>query len=86
MKKVQAALRKAVLAFLGNRCLRCGITDERVLQVDHINGLGTRERRMLGTYGLYKKILQDLDHEHYQLLCANCNWIKRYEVGELKLQ
>ena len=78
-------LRKSVLAFLGGKCNRCGITDIRVLQVDHVNGGGNQERKQLrGSWHLYENILQTLDNKNYQLLCANCNWIKRYDKREVR--
>lgn len=33
-------MRMKVIAFYGSKCVRCGITDPLVLQVDHINGDG----------------------------------------------
>lgn len=75
-------LRDAVLAFMGGRCVRCGFSDKRALQVDHIDGRGRLEHRSIGNMGIYKKVLADPAWaSKYQLLCANCNWIKRHEVG-----
>ena len=54
--------------------------DWRALQVDHKNGGGTRERNRIQSMGIYRKVLKD--SSGYQLLCANCNWIKRYEREE----
>jgi len=82
-----AKVRKEVMSFLGNKCVRCGIDDFRVLQIDHINGNGYQERKQFGRNGgastvrYYRHIL-DVNGEGYQLLCANCNWIKRYEQSE----
>lgn len=81
-----AKVRKEVLSFLGNKCVRCGIDDFRVLQIDHVNGNGYRERQDFGKGGnasvkYYRHILE-VRGEGYQLLCANCNWIKRYERQE----
>jgi len=49
--------RQKVVDSLGGVCVRCGFSDIRALQIDHIKN-------------------------KYQLLCANCNWIKRYEDKE----
>jgi hypothetical protein len=75
-------LRRELLAALGDRCVRCGFGDWRALQVDHVNGGGSRERATLNLNrtSYYQKILSR--PERYQLLCANCNWIKRYEREE----
>jgi hypothetical protein len=78
----QNDLRQKVLAALGGVCVKCGFEDERVLQVDHIAGNGADERREVGrgSRAIYKKVLKD--SSGYQLLCANCNWIKRIENEE----
>lgn len=75
-------IRAAIIAFLGSSCVKCGFTDVRALQVDHINGGGHREVSSIGQYHVMKKVLNGDDG--YQLLCANCNWIKRVENQELK--
>jgi len=73
--------RREVLEFFGNRCVRCGFDDPRALQLDHINGGGNREHQLTtGLYGIYRRALEH--PEDFQLLCANCNNIKRYEAGE----
>ena len=51
-----------------------------------IDLLGGKEfRRFSSSYRYYKHILRGIlaDSKEYQLLCANCNWIKRYEKREL---
>lgn len=78
--------RQDAIARLGGRCVgeTCrwinrdgtrGCTDERALQFDHVHGGGTRERKEMHYEKMLKKILTDENGE-YQLLCANCNWIK----------
>jgi hypothetical protein len=74
-------LRAEVLEKLGGTCVRCGFSDPRALQVDHIHGGGGVERRILGNGALLRKVLADTKGL-YQLLCANCNSIKRYEEKE----
>ncbi len=85
-RKRDNILRSLVLELLGGKCKSCGISDNRVLQIDHINGNGYKENKILGysggnTHRYYRHIL-DVKGEGYQLLCANCNWIKRYEKKE----
>ena len=50
-----------------------------ILQIDHINGGGVKElKKVNGTEHTKKVIRSVLNKENkYQLLCANCNWIKR---------
>lgn len=74
--------RLIVIEFLGNKCKKCGFDDWRALQVDHVNGGGTRERINMShtSWSLLKRI--KANPFKFQLLCANCNWIKRYEEKE----
>jgi len=75
------SLRNRVLLALGNKCARCPQTDPRCLQVDHKDGGGNRERRLLGgTERVYRKVLRHPDL--YQLLCGNCHLVKTHENGE----
>ena len=77
--------RDKILELLGNKCIRCGMTDKRCLQIDHINGHGAEEQRRIG-YGMkyLRHIFESIQSgkKEYQLLCANCNWIKRHERKE----
>lgn len=74
-------LRRQVLEALGDRCFKCGFGDHRALQVDHRNGGGSAHRRkMKYSSDYYRSILSDL--KSYMLLCANCNWIKRFDREE----
>ena len=61
-----------------------GCSDIRCLQVDHKNGGGYKEISKISTRGIYWKIINDPENakNEYQVLCANCNWIKRQENGE----
>jgi len=77
-RKYRSKLKTAVYELLGNKCVHCGFSDIRALQIDHINGGGNKEvRKVSGNY--YKFLLTDIPNnpEKYQTLCANCNWIKR---------
>jgi len=74
-------LRDQVLEQYGKKCGICGFDkDLRILQLDHINGGGNQERRAIGVRGIRRKALKN--PELYQLLCPNCNWTKRFDLGE----
>lgn len=88
--------REAVIVHLGGRCagLNClwintdgsrGCIDSRCLQIDHVKSNGAELRKNASEWGtvFYRKVLKTIPGEEYQLLCANCNWIKRAEKGEL---
>lgn len=53
------------------------LNDIRCLQIDHVNNDGFKERNALTNSSYLKKVLADKEG-NYQLLCANCNWIKRH--------
>jgi len=93
-KRVRMRKKKEIFELLGNKCANpynlphpdwCN--DSRVLQIDHIHGGGNQEkRRNKGDRGShhYYDILRKIKNgsKDYQLLCANCNWIKRFENNE----
>lgn len=76
-------LRDALFAKFGNSCKRCGFTDRRALQFDHISSDGGGSRRLFykDRWKYYRQMLEDPD-ARIQVLCANCNWIKRHEQQE----
>lgn len=80
--KRRKELRDEIVLLLGSICIQCEFSDVRALQIDHVNAGGAAERKRLGTDITYLcKILKsarEKGSEEYQLLCANCNWIKRY--------
>lgn len=79
--KGQQRVRRRLIEALGGRCVQCGFSDWRALQVDHVNGDGRKDPHRYGSRYAYSKIVL-ANRDRYQLLCANCNWIKRYECGE----
>lgn len=78
-----AAARAELLKVLGGACKRCGFSDVRALCVDHVNGGGHRESKKLGA-NIYRVALRRIrgGSSDYQLLCGNCNMIKKHERRE----
>jgi hypothetical protein len=70
-----------VFDILGRECNYCGFKDIRALTIDHSVGGGTRERETIGARGIYIKIIKARG-ANYQILCSNCNMIKRVEEKE----
>jgi len=86
-KEYLRKIRKKVIEALGNKCIKCGFSDYRALQIDHINGGGNKERKEMSfNQKFHNHVLSSIikDEKKYQLLCANCNWIKRVENKESK--
>ena len=93
-RKGQRKLLALVFQKYGNRCNNSicnwvnldgtsGCTDIRCLQIDHVNGGGVREAKALSYTVRLRRYLNDISGA-YQLLCANCNWIKRSMNNEQK--
>lgn len=85
MQNYHRRKRDAVIDLLGASCVRCGFSDNRALQIDHIDGGGTRDiKRFNGWQSYYKYILDNAEKakKEFQVLCSNCNWIKRVENQE----
>jgi hypothetical protein len=85
-KEYNARRRAETVEFYGGKCVHCGFSDIRALHIDHINGGGKKERDA-GRHGLFDlwKITKDdpvMARATFQLLCANCNSIKRHENYE----
>jgi len=74
--------RRKLLDLLGGKCAHCGFTDYRALQIDHIEGGGMKDIRSFGNMRTYYKNVMNDKTAKYQILCANCNWIKRHENNE----
>lgn len=72
--------RQELLDFMGGKCVRCGFDDARALQVDHVNGGGTKEWARVNSPA--RRAMIKANPGRYQLLCANCNWIKKHEKDE----
>ena len=86
-KRRQYHRRKMEVYALWNfRCIRRGFDDVRALQLDHINGGGCADKKFQkDKLSEYVWILRNETEgkKKYQLLCANCNWIKRSERKEI---
>lgn len=71
-------LRDACFTLLGSICAVCGFSDKRALQFDHLANDGSNHRRQRGISGALRDILKG-EGKGYQVLCANCNWIRHLE-------
>ena len=88
--KKRAAIRQEIIKFLGGKCLVCSFNDVRALQIDHKMGGGTTEMKQMKSeylFKIYRKMITSPEEfcGKYQLLCANCNWVKRSENKEARI-
>ncbi|MBI4991589.1 hypothetical protein HZB96_05880 [Candidatus Gottesmanbacteria bacterium] len=72
--------KEEIFKILGKKCSKCGFDDIRALQVDHKNGDGYKDRHSRSVRKVFYKIRKS--PRGFQMLCANCNWIKRVENKE----
>ena len=74
----------------GPACIKCQFTDARALQIDHIDGYGGIERQSVkSNWSIIHRIVKMNPEEarkQYQVLCANCNSIKRWDNKEWAYQ
>lgn len=83
-------LKADVLAHYGKVCARCGFSDMRALQIDHINDDGAMQRKSLGGkqmsgWRFYEYLKLKNYPTGYQTLCANCNNIKQWDKNNTGL-
>ena len=77
--------KRLLLQLLGEKCVKCGHDDYRTLQIDHKSGGGNKDFKVRGKgVGYYRYYLRNPDEakEKLQVLCANCNMIKKFENQE----
>lgn len=77
------AYRQQALDQAGGKCIRCGFNDCRALQFDHVQGGGRYSpvKNLYSPYGV-RSVLKRVKAGELQVLCANCNWIKKSERNE----
>ena len=68
-----------IIKRLGGKCIKCGNTDERVLQIDHIEPCLKSDPAYGGSNLINAIATGKTDMKKFQLLCANCHMIKSFE-------
>lgn len=65
-------------------CVKCGFQDMRALSIDHINSDGAEHRKKLGGKNIHKWLIENNFPPQFQVLCMNCQFIKRHEKNEYR--
>jgi hypothetical protein len=76
------ALKDQIFEKYGCQCAQCGFSDKRALQIDHVNGGGSQDVLKFRSKWKYLRHVLEDDTGKFQILCANCNMIKRIVMGE----
>jgi hypothetical protein len=77
VREKRVLLHKAVYDYYGPNCRCCDESESTFLQIDHINNDGYKHRKEIGP-DLIKWLVKNDFPEGFQVLCANCNWSKRF--------
>ena len=88
-KQQRNQIRVKLLEILGGaKCCNCGYDkDVRALHLDHLNGKGSDEVRLFGSFSkMYNYYYKNptIAIIKLQVLCANCNTIKQHIKQEWK--
>ncbi len=78
-RRSRRRLRSLILAHYGYQCQCCGEREEEFLELDHVDGGGTSERRRRGIKAgdqFYRYIRRAGFPKRFQVLCSNCNRAK----------
>ena len=81
-------VKEEVLSHYNKGKLQCFACDENRLEclsIDHIEGGGTKQRKELGitgSYQFYVWLRRQNYPEGYQVLCMNCQFVKRFRNYE----
>jgi hypothetical protein len=78
-REAKARLKASLFDLYGHVCVRCSFEDKRALTLDHKLNNGNKERKELGERGVYTKAKNTYLPNEYQILCMNCQFIKRCE-------
>lgn len=71
--KAHRKLRQEVIDGYGGKCQCCGETTYEFLAIDHVDGGGRKEREMLSTAQIVRKVHNLNFPKEYRILCHNCN-------------
>lgn len=77
-QKYRVELRAQIFEDLGGVCVQCGYNNPLALEIDHIDGGGSAERKGKNYLQYYRAIIKR-GLEGLQLLCANCHTVKTRE-------
>lgn len=86
MKARHWAIKAKVVELLGGKCVNCGLSDIRLLQVNHKARASHVKWDKRSSTKFFNWILKGkLPQKAYDLRCANCNILYEYELGHVSV-
>lgn len=81
LRRRRSVYRMQLFDLLGNKCIICGFSDIRALEFDHIDHTGYLDRKIHhgSEWGRYYALYPEEAKQKLQILCCNCNRIKKIE-------
>jgi predicted HNH restriction endonuclease len=74
--------RLEIIAALGGKCVTCGFSDARALDINHMD---RRRKLRMKSYPLQRRVSDwRKNMAHLEVLCANCHRIHTYETVWVK--
>jgi len=81
MRKRHWELRLKAILKLGGVCVVCGITDIRILTINHLEGRNYRTTVDKGDKFYRKIVAGERDLKDLEVRCYNCNALFEFEMG-----
>ena len=85
-KRYYRKLQQTVVHVYSNgamECAKCGEDNLIVLQIDHVKDDGYSHRKIVGGH-VYEWLIRNNFPVGFQVLCANCNWDKRFKIQNIR--
>ena len=64
------------------KCTFCGYSNIVALSLDHVEGGGTKHKKEVCKGGFYEWIIRSNFPPGFQVLCMNCQFLKRHNRNE----
>ena len=83
IKTYQRKMKYLIYVLLNNKCQCCGETDPSYFNIDHVHNDGSKDKKynIASWSGRYKIVKRN--PSRYQILCANFNYAKHQNGGEM---
>lgn len=76
-KNYRNSIKEKIFDHYGWKCACCGETIKEFLTIDHVNGGGSKQKKILGSnHQVWLWIIKNDFPDNFQTLCMNCNFAK----------